>query len=43
MLTGDDMAMATAGAEAYRRYWRDAQTLDSHATGLLSIYRSALA
>ena len=42
-VTADNTAVGLAGAEAYHRYWSDAQTLDSHATGLLSIYRSALA
>jgi glycosyltransferase involved in cell wall biosynthesis len=42
-LTADDGAIRRTGAEAYRRYWSDAQTLDSHATGLLSIYRATLA
>lgn len=42
-LTADNAAVGMAGAEAYHRYWNDAQTLSSHATGLLSIYRSALA
>jgi peptidoglycan/LPS O-acetylase OafA/YrhL/glycosyltransferase involved in cell wall biosynthesis len=42
-LTADDTAIGRAGDEAYHRYWSDAQTLDSHATGLLTIYRSALA
>jgi hypothetical protein len=35
--------VSAAGAESYHRYWSDAQTLASHATGLLTIYRSALA
>jgi peptidoglycan/LPS O-acetylase OafA/YrhL len=42
-VTAGNGAVRLAGANAYRRYWSDAQTLDSHATGLLSIYRSALA
>lgn len=42
-LTADDAAIGMAGAEAYHRYWSDAQTLDSHATGLLKIYRATLA
>jgi len=42
-LTADNAAVGMAGAEAYQRYWSDAQTLASHATGLLTIYRSALA
>ena len=41
-LTLDDDSIGMAGAKAYYRYWSDAQTLESHATGLLSIYRSAL-
>jgi glycosyltransferase involved in cell wall biosynthesis len=43
LLSVDDVAIGMAGAEAYHRYWSDAQTLDSHATGLLTIYRSTLA
>ena len=43
VLAADNAAIGLAGAEAYHRYWSDAQTLDSHATGLLSIYRTALA
>lgn len=39
----DDNAVGMAGAKAYYRYWSDAQTLDSHAAGLLTIYRSTLA
>lgn len=42
-LTADNAAVGKAGLEAYHRYWSDAQTLASHATGLLTIYRSALA
>jgi len=42
-LTADNTAVGLVGAEAYHRYWSDAQTPASHANGLLTIYRSALA
>ena len=42
-LTADNAAVGRAGAKAYHRYWSDAQTPASHATGLLTIYREALA
>lgn len=42
-LAADDLAIGKAGMEAYRFYWREAQTPNSHAQGLLKIYRSALA
>jgi glycosyltransferase involved in cell wall biosynthesis len=43
VLTADDAAIGMAGAEAYHLYWSDAQTENSHATGLLKIYRATLA
>jgi glycosyltransferase involved in cell wall biosynthesis len=42
-MADDDQRIGTVGLEAYRRYWRDAQTPESHAAGLMAIYRSALA
>ena len=42
-MAADDDRIGKAGLEAYRRYWREAQTPRSHAAGLLAIYRSALA
>ena len=42
-MTIDNQRIGQAGLEAYRRYWQEAQTVTSHAQGLLKIYRSALA
>jgi len=42
-LTADDAVIGLVGQEAYRRYWREAQTPISHAQGLLKIYRATLA
>jgi glycosyltransferase involved in cell wall biosynthesis len=39
----DDETASRMGAEAYRRYWADPQTLEAHTERLLEIYRTVLA
>jgi len=39
----DSARAARMGAEAYRRYWADPQTLDTHTGKLLDVYRTVLA
>jgi glycosyltransferase involved in cell wall biosynthesis len=38
----DDARAARMGAEAYRRYWSEPRTLETHTGNLLSVYRSIL-